>query len=64
MTSPPKKPTTPTLPRVAREHLRTRKDKKAKAIVARLYDWMEQEKLEVESLGPWHVDQVLELADR
>ncbi len=60
MASPLNKPAKPTLPRVARQHLRTRKDKKAKTIIARLYDWMGQEQLDVEQLEPWHVDQLLE----
>ena len=60
MTNPPNKPAKPALPSVARQYIQARKDKKGKAIVARLYDWMAQEQLEPEQLEPWHVDQLLE----
>ena len=60
MTSSLNKPAKPPLPSVARQYIQARKNRKGKAIVARLYDWMAAAKLEVEQLEPWHIDQLLE----
>ena len=46
--------------RIARRFLRTRKDKKARAIVGQLYRWMAEQQLSHAELQPGHLDRLLE----
>ena len=46
--------------RIARLFLRTRQDKKARAIVSQLYRWMAEQQLSHAELQPGHLDRLLE----
>lgn len=48
------------LPPGAGRYLRTRTDKKARAIVRQLHRWMKQDGLETVQLEPWHVERFLD----